>query len=223
MRQDFSAATVHPRISRLACWAMLAAPLTMVAILAFARSAEALPTVPGVPTIPGVPSVNVPFEELEEDEGEGEEFEECDAEELAEEPEECEEEAEGAPSECLLRSAEAKAIAFTSQDKFGLTIRYTSLAPAEATVSYRLKGSKGSLSMAPSKQHLNEKGVIHVVAPLSATQADKARAASDLTVKLRIADTPGYCQGLTTLKLTGKRVLHGQLAWTRSSSTLSAG
>lgn len=180
---------------------------------------------------PAAPSLELPIDpELDWSLGDEEELEEAgECEEAAEyefegegefQAEECEDGVEAAPAECVLRTAEAKAIAFANQDKVELVIRYASSAATDATVSYRFHGSKGSVTLKPKRQHLSMRGVFRDVEKPSEGRTAKAREAHDVTVRLSIPATPGYCQSFHTLKLTAKRSVHGQIVWTRAGSAL---
>jgi hypothetical protein len=172
------------------------------------------------PNVPGVPAVTVPLEtdligadeeEVEEgewDEEDEEESDEWEEWEVGEEP----------PAECLLRSASARAIVSATQDKLQLTIRYSTFEPTEGTVDYRLRGPKGSLRLPQARQRLGEHGVLRITEPLTAAEAERARAAHDFTVKFRIPDTPSECKAVFTRHLTIKRAVHNQLIWRQSDS-----
>jgi hypothetical protein len=172
------------------------------------------------PNVPGVPAVSVPLETdlLGDDEEEGEEVEWEDGDE--EEGDEWEEFEAGdePPVACLLRSASAKAVVPANQDKLRLTISYTTFEPAEATIDYRLHGSKGSLHLPQVRQRLGKQGTVGVIEPLSEAQAGRARAANDFSIQFRIAEAPRECQPLFIRHLTVKRPVHDQVVFRQHGS-----
>ncbi|HKA66300.1 MAG TPA: hypothetical protein VKG03_00180 [Solirubrobacterales bacterium] len=201
------------RVTRISWLTMFVAPMMVMAILVLAKSAQALSLQPA-----SAAAAITPFGPESDGPEEEEEIEECEEEEL--EGEECEEEAGAAPAECLLRTAEGRAVAFTTENKVGLAIRYTSFSPTEATVSYRLHGSRGSLTLGSKKEHLGRRGVIRDVERLTDSQVEKARAASEVTVWLHVPATPDYCHSSSTLRLTTRRSEQHQLVWTQPGSAL---
>jgi hypothetical protein len=205
-----------PTSTRIAWWAFFAIPVALLAMLLVARPAAAL-TIHAGP-ISG-PTLSTPFDE--EDEGEESEEEELEAED-AEEEELEDEEAGLPPAECLLQTAHAQAFAYPTQNKVKLLIRYTSTESTDATVSYRLSGSKGGLKLPDAKQHLNEAGTIRLTESLSPSQASKAAAANSFTVEIRIPGTPHSCRRFDTLHLTIEHGGGNRLAWLQAKPTRSA-
>ena len=51
------------------------------------------------------------------------------------------------PPECLLRTARARLFTYPAHEKVRLAIRYTSYAPADVDVEFRLSGGRGSLKL----------------------------------------------------------------------------
>lgn len=143
-------------------------------------------------------------EEAEEEEDEGE----CEEEDTSPFP----------PDDCLLRTARARVFTYTTHDKARLVIRYTSLAPAEVTVDYRLKGGKGSLQLGEAKQRFGKSGIFRTTESLSDTQMAKVRAAKSFSVQLRIPATPSFCNRYYDRHLTIKRTVHSQVVWFQSDS-----
>jgi hypothetical protein len=192
----------------------------LAASLVLAGSAHAVVIDAGVP---GVPTVNLPEEtELigaeEEDEWEEVDGEWDDEDEWEDDEWEEWEAGEEPPVECLLRSASAKATVPAKQDRLLLTISYSTYERTEATIDYRLRGAKGSLHLPQARQRLGERGVLHVTEPLSESEAERARAAKDFTVQIRIAGTPSECRSISIRRLTIKRSAHNQLTWRQSGS-----
>jgi len=154
----------------------------------------------------------------------GEFAEEC-AEEGEEEAEaECEEATSPfPPDECLLRTARARLFAYTSRNKVRLVIRYTSLAPAEVSVDYWLKGRKGPLTLGQAKQRFAKKGVFRLTEKLTEAEAEKVRGAKGFMVDLNLPVAPRYCKRFYTRRLTIKRTVHSQVVWFQSDSIFGAG
>jgi len=206
------------RAIRFAWPAAFVATLSLVGILALARSAQAL-TVPA-PGDPGTPAANLPIaaeseEEGEEDEG-AEASEECEAaeEEGEEEIEECEEKAAAeAPEQCILSSAEATVSALGGQDKVRLAIRYTATAPAQVAVEYGLHGSKGSLFMGQSRKRFGVRGVFRETENMSAAEMAKVAGAKDFTVQLFAVHAPHYCRHFFDRDLTVRHAVPSGLTW----------
>lgn len=122
------------------------------------------------------------------------------------------------PEECLLRSARARVFTFTAHDKIRLVIRYTSFAPADVVVSYRLSGGKGSLSLGEARDHFSKKGLFRITEKLSKAQGAKVRAARRFTVSLDIPAAPDFCHRYDTRHLTIRRTIHSQVVWFQSDS-----
>ncbi|HWB68806.1 MAG TPA: hypothetical protein VG518_02400 [Solirubrobacterales bacterium] len=204
------------QLTRIALLVCLAFALLLLATLAVARPAHAL-------TLPQAPGVLANAAPVEPDEGEDEDWETWEEGEWEdEEDEEAEEEGNSphgksaiyiAPPECLLRTADAKAVVYAAQDKIDLTIRYTALAPVDVMIDYRFHGGKGSLSLTSAKRFTRH-GVLHQVEHLGKAQAAKARAAKDVSVQLRLPSRPEGCESGTFLRhLSAKRPLSSQTIW----------
>jgi hypothetical protein len=207
------------RVIRFAWLAAFLATLSLVAILALAKSAQAL-TVPA-PDSPGTPALTLPIvappeEEGEEDEG-AETSEECEAaEEEAEEGEveECEERAATeAPEECILSSAEATVFALGGHDKVRLVIRYTTTSPTLVAVDYGLHGSKGSLFMGQSKERFAARGVFRETESMSEPEMAKVAGAKDFTVQLFAVHAPRYCRHFFDRDLSVRHAVPSGLTW----------
>jgi hypothetical protein len=156
---------------------------------------------------------------------EDEECEEFEDEEGLLEGKECEEEGESSypPEECLLRTARARVFASTLQSRVRLVIRYTSFAPADVNVDYRLMGTKGSLKLGALHQHFAVKGLFRLSERLSDAEMDKVRAAKRFIVTMNIPGVPRYCDRYDTRHLTVKRSVHSQVVWFQSDSIFGTG
>ncbi len=206
------------QLLRFAWWASFFATIALLAIVGFARSAQAM-TVPPHPTAALVVTAD------EEEEAE-DEYSECEfAEEEEEEEEECEAEAEEeaeAPRECVLSSAGATVTAATNSDKIRLVIRYTAYTPGSIQVAYWLRGAKGPLSLGSAQNHLGTQGVIRDTETLSPAQMTKALAAKSFTIQLRPAHAPRHCDHLLDRHLTVRHNASGRLTWSDPGSVLTS-
>lgn len=135
------------------------------------------------------------------------EGEECEA--FEDEEEFCEEEIEEAqgeaPAECLLTSARPRVSIGGGQEQLRLDIRYTVAGPANVTVSLRASGKKGSVSIAPSRHKLTRNGTLRETAELSEEETERALAAREFTVKLRVAGVSSSCHRYDVRHLVVKR------------------
>jgi hypothetical protein len=202
------------RIARLAWLVSFLATLALVAILSMARSAQALTVAaPGSKGAALLAASPVDFESDAEDESEEEpeEDEECEA----DEEETCEEGPDDpeAPSECLLRSAEATIFASPAQDRLRLVVRYAAVAPAMVAVDYGLHGSKGSLYLGQSRKRFAKAGVVRETETLSESQMAKVVAAKDFTVQLFPLDAPNFCRHYFDRHLTVRHAAPSGLIW----------
>jgi hypothetical protein len=210
---------------RLALLTGLFLVVALVAALGFSRAAGAAPA-PAGSAFSGLPTVFVAPEA--EDEEEFEESEESAA-ECAEEAQEevaegepvetgCEEsgeeEAEGdlaiAPAECFVRTTAATIATDPANDTVRLSLHYTSWTPATVSVSYRLLGGKGGLTLGHATKHFGKKGVLNLTADLTDAEMVRAAAAQEFDVAVHAVNSPGYCgkifaQQLSAHKADGKR------------------
>jgi hypothetical protein len=216
-RKRNSANLEEAQLIRLAWWASFLATVALIAILGFARSAQALTLPAGDPL--AAASTFAPEEEADEEESESEEEEsesaECESEDEAEE-EECEaeaaEEAE-APRECVLASASATVTTSTRSNKVRLAIRYSAYSPGAIQVVTFLRGKKGPLILGHERSHLGDHGVIRDTDTLTPAQMTKALAAQNFTIQLRPANAPNYCNRLLDRHLTVRHNTSGRLTW----------
>jgi hypothetical protein len=213
---------------RLLWLATFVVPLILAGLLLAASTAAAAPGA-GAP-----PSFEEELELESEGEGEGEEegacaeareefeegeLEEAEAEEIcAEEREEAKRKASGpgaAPSECLVRSAHARLVAYASNNRVRLTIGYTTYEPTQATVDYGLSGGRGSLHLGTARRHLGHSGVLRLTRTLSDAQMSKVEAARHFTVRLHSPEAPPSCRDLETERLTPSRSSRRLAVWSQ--------
>lgn len=214
------------RAARVAWWAAFLLTLLLVAGLGLARASSAAP--PAAPTkAPPTPSpVEDEEEECEAGEPEcAEASEECEWDE-GEELEECEAEAgeEGdAPAECLLTSAQPQVTVSGVQQRLRLSVRYTVEAPAEVAVSIRGSGERGGLTIGAEKRRLSHSGSFQDTTGLSPSEAERALAAGQFTVRLRVIGVPWSCHRYDFRHLTVKREGHGGAVFSEGRADLRAG
>jgi hypothetical protein len=191
----------------------LLATLALIAVLALARSAQAETTpVPGSLALPATAAASGP-EEAEEEEFEWESE--------AEEEEREEAEAEGRdepPAACVLRTARATMVAYESQSKLRLLVSYTSFAPAQVAIEYRLHDGRGSLDLGREQRRLAYAGVVRDTERLGRARMARVLRANDLTVELRVLSAPSSCRRYGTRELKSRRATPGRVTWTQSSS-----
>lgn len=204
---------------RLAAFAI---PVALLALIALAGPSAVLAD--PAPPADG-PSGETPVfsaeleEELEEASGEeGEDEEGLLEDEGAEEAAEGEDEDPFPPEECVLRTARSQIFAYPAQDRVRLVISYTSLAPAEVAVDYKLAGGKGSLGLGRTRRHLAMQGQLQLTAHLSKAKMNLVQRAKAFTVDTDIVATPAYCQRFYTRRLGIKHGGRSQLVWSQSDS-----
>ena len=215
------------RAARIAWWVAFLLTLALVAGLGLARSSGAAPA-----TVPPKAPVPSPFEAEEEgceagepdcveastaeecEWGEGEEFEECEG-EAGDEGD--------APDECLLTSAQPQVTISGAQQRLRLSVRYSVEAPAEVAVSLHASGGKGSLTVAAERRRLSRSGSFQDTASLSPAEAERALAASQFTVRLRVTGVPWSCHRYDLRHLTVKRQGHGGAVFSERQTDLRAG
>lgn len=167
------------------------------------------------------------FDRAEEADGE----EECDAdgeaeEELeeagefeAEEGEGCEAQGDGAPpAECLLRSASTRLTASPAHERVRLVVRYTSYAPTDVEVGYRVGGTHGAPRLGEVRAHFAKRGVFKDTERLSRAEEVRVRAARRFTVDLEVPAVPASCRRYELRHLTVRRSAHGRAVWLQSDS-----
>ncbi len=201
-------------VARVAWWAAFLATLALIAILGIARSAQAATVPAQALAVSSAPA----FDEDDESEAEASEDEDFEWDECGEE-EPCEDgDGDGAmaPSECLLLKADATVVAAGNQDLVRLALRYTTAAPTTVTVAYGLHGSKGSLYLGDEKKRFGKHGVLRLSKDLTEAQMAKVMAAKDFTVRMRVANAPGYCAPFFDRHLDIRQATPSGLAWQQS-------
>jgi hypothetical protein len=211
----------------VAWWAAFLATLALIALLGLAKSAQALTV--SAPTGLGPATALGGAAEEEEDEAKDDEAEagaeaseddeaeagDCEVDEEEADEEECDESG-GAPAECELSSAEATVFAAPNHDNVRLQVRYSTSAPTAVSLDYGLHGAKGSLYLGATKKKLGRRGVLHLSKSLTEAQMAKVMAAKGFTVRLRVADVPGYCQAFFDQQLDVRRATPSGLTWLQS-------
>lgn len=208
----------HRRAARIAWLTAFLLTLALVSGLGLARSSNAATSPPGAPA--DAPPFEAGEEECAADEPECGEGEEC------EWDEECGGEAadEGeAPAECLLTSAQPQVTVSGAQQRLRLSVRYTVEAPVEVAVSLRASGGKSGLTIGTEKHRLSGSGSFQDTTGLSASEAERALAAGQFTVRLRATGVPWSCHRYDFRHLTVKRQDHGGAVFSESRADLRAG
>lgn len=126
------------------------------------------------------------------------------------------------PKQCVLRVARARVFVFTAHNKIRLVIHYTSWKSAKVTVSYKLKGKKGSLSLGSATQQFHKKGVFRLPELEGAADMAKVRGAKLFTVHFKISGVPKSCGRFYTKKLTIPKKIEKQTVWFQSDSKFTA-
>lgn len=195
------------------------ATIAVIAILGIARTAQAA-TVPqlGLPTPALAAPADEEDEEAEASEDDEFEFELCEDEDESDfcEAEEDDSERLEAPPECLLTRAEASVSAAPNRDRLRLQVRYETSSPTAVTVDYGLHGSKGSLYLGSERKQFGRRGVLRLSETLSEAKMEKAMAAKNFTVRLRVPAAPRYCQSLFDRQLDVRQATPSGLSWQQS-------
>jgi hypothetical protein len=203
--------TAAVRIALAVCFAALAA-LLWAAGPAHAQAGSPATGTPRAWTPDECEEAEAPEEEEAELEEEGE------AEEGELEEEECAEGSATPPEECLLRSARARVLTYSSLSRVRLVIRYTSFSPANVAIDYRLNGGRGPLKLGSAKRRFEERGVLRLNERLTDAAMERVRAARRFTVAMDIPAAPRYCRRYETRRLTVRRTVHRRVVWLQSDS-----
>ncbi len=190
-------------LTRLAWLVSIATPILLIALLGAAKAAAA--PAAAAPTPEPVAEAATEEECIEWEEGEIE----CESEEAEAGP--------LPPEECVLRTAQARVVSASSQNRLRLVVRYTTSAPTRAYLDFALRGGGGSLDLGVVRRHLGRSGVLRLHETLGANEMERAREASDFLFTLDIPSAPGYCRQYLTRHLDLKRTAHGQTAWSQST------
>ena len=121
------------------------------------------------------------------------------------------------PSECLLRTARARLFVYGSHEKVRLVVHYTSYAPADVLVDFRI-GSKHGPRLGRAHAHFVKKGVYRLTEAVPKADVAKVRVARGFLVTLDIPAAPSFCQRFETRQLTIRHSIHGQIVWFQSDS-----
>jgi hypothetical protein len=165
---------------------------------------------------PATPAPAISFEAEAEAADEEFEDEEWEIEDEEEEEEEAFEAADTAgptalPPECVLRTADASAVAL--RDRLLLTLRYTSETPTKAGVEYWLKGDKGSLQVASTERHLGKRGVLRLSRHLDERERAKVEAAKVVLLRLDLPQAESHCKRFLIFRLATKHRRGGRTTW----------
>jgi hypothetical protein len=126
------------------------------------------------------------------------------------------------PEQCLLRTARARLLVYSSQSRVRLVIRYTAFAPADVYVDYRLGGAMGPLKLGAAHLHFAKSGLLRLNDHLGGGEMDKVRAAKRFTVVTNVPAAPGFCHHYDTRHLTVRRTIHSQVVWFQSDSVFGS-
>jgi len=127
------------------------------------------------------------------------------------------------PKPCVLRTARARVLVYTTKNKVRLVIRYTSYKPATVTVSYKVAGSKGKLALGKASARFTKQGVFKLAKGLNASDAAKVRAAKRFSVHFKIPATPTSCKRYYSKRLTIPRKTPGKTVFFQSDSVFAPG
>lgn len=160
---------------------------------------------------------------VEEEEGELEEESEGEESEAEEDEEEETGRSEpglpqGVPDECIEYTVAARVISSPSHNTVRLEVSYDSSESGTASLSYSLKGSKGSLKLGAASWHLSVWGHVEQTAHLSDRELLKLQAARSFTVRVKMPGTPSYCEIYRTRQLTLRHQNGTQTVWTERGS-----
>ena len=211
-------------IARFAWLVSFFATLSLVAILALAKSAQALPSsTPSTSTLPPPRRARRPRSTPKKKTKAKKRANSSKSKIAARAKRNCEaEDEEGsveAPEECLLSSVEATVFAPRAQDKLRLVVRYTAVEPSLVAVNYGLHGSKGSLYLGQRKQQFGRSGVFRQTETLSEAEMAKATGAKDFTVQLYAVAAPRFCRKYFERHLTARHAAPSGLTWADPEST----
>ena len=127
------------------------------------------------------------------------------------------------PKQCVLKVARARVFVFTKKSKVRLVIHYTAYRKAEVTVSYKLKGSKGTMNLGAATKKFQTKGVFRLPVKLGSEEMGKVRAAKEFKVHFKIRKTPKSCTQFYTKLLTIRKAVSKQTVWFQSDSLFAPG
>jgi hypothetical protein len=126
------------------------------------------------------------------------------------------------PEECLLRTARARLLVYSSQSRVRLVIRYTAFSPADVYVDYGLGAAKGPLKLGTAHLRFAKSGLLRVNDRLGDDEMEKVRAAKRFTVVTNVPAAPRYCRLYDTRHLTIRRTIRSQAVWFQSDSVFGS-
>lgn len=126
------------------------------------------------------------------------------------------------PRACILKVGRARVFAFARQSKARLVIRYKAYKPAQVTVTYHLKGSKGGLELGSASSRFRTAGIFRLAEKLDTADVAKLRATSSMTVHFSIPEAPTRCSRYYTKRLTIPKKIAGQTVWFQSDSIFTS-
>lgn len=208
-------------------WMMkpLAYPMAVVAlaiaVFAFAPTAQAVARSTRESTTSLSPHTLVVEEdedEAVEEEGEGEESEAEDEEDEAETGRSEPGLPQSVPEQCLDYTVAARAISSLPRQMVRLEVSYDSYESGRASLSFGLKGSKGSLKLGTAKWHISRWGHLERTIHLGDRELVKLAATRSFTVRVEMPGTPSYCEIYQTRRLTHRHQSGEQTVWSERSS-----
>jgi hypothetical protein len=186
-------------------------PLLLLLIVGLAPSAQATAETDAAAPFESIAEIS------EEDEGE----EECvevgeEEEEAGEEEEECEAEAEGSGSvsaeDCFLRTVHARIVAFPDRNMVRLTLGYTTYAPAQATVEYKVKHDR----LGAVNRRLGRSGVVRLNKHLGDREMSRVQGSGRFTVTVHVSEAPGACQRFESAQLEVEHSSDSRITWSEN-------
>jgi hypothetical protein len=97
------------------------------------------------------------------------------------------------PPECLLRAARPRAILDSTHERLRLVLAFKAWNATDLDASFRLKGSRGALSLRAKTRHPSRAGALHLTRNLDGQALKKAQAAHQVVVRVDVPATPPYC------------------------------
>ena len=128
------------------------------------------------------------------------------------------------PRACILKWARARVSIPAHQNKARLVIHYKAYKPARVTVSYALKGRKGSLRLGTASARFKTLGFYRRGKRLGKGGVAKLRATKSMTVRFSIPQAPAKCNRYYTKRLTiSHRPRPDLTVWFQSDSVFGVG
>jgi alpha-tubulin suppressor-like RCC1 family protein len=128
------------------------------------------------------------------------------------------------PRACVLKWARARVSIPTHRNRARLVIHYKAYKPARVTVSYALKGRKGSLRLGTASARFKTLGFYRRGKRLGKGGVAKLRATKSMTVRFSIPQAPAKCTRYYTKRLTiSHHPRPGLTVWFQSDSVFGVG